>query len=73
MRTHRREQKIKPPKFALEDVEDYYTFYVLILEVPEDIFWYADISFVEGVVSNKTAYDNWLGYVQEREQRKHRK
>ena len=31
MRTHKREQPIKPPRFDLEDVEDYYTFYVLIL------------------------------------------
>jgi hypothetical protein len=48
-------------------VEDYYTYYVLILGIPEDIFWYADYSFLLGVVENKTAYDGWLNYVLERE------
>jgi hypothetical protein len=43
---------------------------VLILEIPEDIFWYADYSFLRGVVENKTAYDGWLNYVLERENKK---
>jgi hypothetical protein len=74
-RTRKREPKIKPPKFELQDVEDYYTYYVLILEIPESIFWYADYSFVLGVVENKTAYDGWLNYVieRERERRKPKK
>lgn len=74
-RTRKREPKIKPPKFELQDVEDYYTYYVLILEIPENIFWYADYSFVLGVVENKTAYDGWLNYVieRERERRKPKK
>ena len=50
-------------------MEDYYTYYVLILEIPEEIFWYADYSFLLGVVENKTAYDNWLNYVLERERK----
>ena len=66
-RTHRREHKIKPPKFELEDIEDYYTYYVQILEISEDLFWYADYSFLLGVVDNKTAYDGWLNYVLSRE------
>lgn len=70
MRTHAREQKIKPPKFALEDVEDWYTYYVLILEIPENLFWYADYSFLLGVVENKAAYDGWLSYVLERKHKK---
>ena len=70
LRTHAREQKIKPPEFVLEDIEDYYTYYVLILEIPEDIFWYADYSFLLGVVENKTAYDGWLNYVLERERKR---
>lgn len=72
-RTHAREHKIKPPKFDLEDVEDYYTYYVLILEIPEDIFWYADYSFLLSVVENKVAYDGWLNYVLERERNSHKK
>ena len=67
MRTHQRESKFKPPKFELEDVEDYYTFYVLILHIPEDVFWFADISFVMSVVENKQAYDGWKNYVEQRE------
>ena len=67
MRTYSRKSNIKPPDFVLETVEDYYTYYVLILEIPEDIFWYADYSFLLGVVENKTAYDGWLNYVLERE------
>lgn len=58
------------PDFILEDVEDYYTYYVLILKIPEDIFWYADISFLLGVVENKTAYDGWLDYVLKRDREK---
>ena len=72
-RTHARETKIKPPNFELEDVEDYYTYYVLILEIPEDIFWYADYSFLLSVVENKTAYDGWLNYVLNRERNSRKK
>ena len=50
------------PSFPMEGVEDYYTYYVQILEVSEDIFWFADISFVQGIVANKNAYDGWLDY-----------
>lgn len=57
------------PEFKLEDVEDYYTYYVLILEIPEDIFWFADYKFLLGVVENKTAYDGWLNYVIDRERK----
>ena len=48
-------------------MEDYYTFYVLILQIPEDVFWFADISFVMSVVENKQAYDGWRNYVEQRE------
>lgn len=72
MRTHgkSREGKFKPPKFELEDVEDYYTYYVMLLKMPEDIFWYCDYSFVLGVAENKAAYDGWYNYVVERERKK---
>lgn len=73
MSTHARKQSVKPPKFVLEDIEDYYTYYVLILEIPEDIFWYADYSFLLGVVENKAAYDGWVNYVTEREREKARR
>lgn len=67
-RTHSKKEKISPPNFELETVEDCYTYYVLILKIPEDIFWYADYSFLLSVVENKTAYDGWLNYVLNREQ-----
>lgn len=55
-----------PPKFEVEDVEDAYTYYVLVLGIPETIFWDADISFLRGVVEDKAAYDGWSAYVQRR-------
>ena len=53
-------------------MEDYYTYYVLILGIPEDIFWYADLSFLLGVVENKTAYDAWLDYAIEKERKRNK-
>lgn len=61
---------MRPPKFDLEDVEDCYTYYVMILEVPEDVFWYADVAFVDAVVANKAAFDAWQNYEMQRERRK---
>lgn len=55
------------PEFEIEDVEDAYTYYVLILGIPADIFWHADISFLRGVVDNKAAYDGWLNYIRDRD------
>lgn len=49
-------------------MEDAYTYYVLILEIPETIFWDADISFVLGVVEDKSAYDGWKNTVQRKAQ-----
>lgn len=66
-RTFGKPDGIKPPKFDLEDVEDYYTFYVMILGLSEDIFWHADISFVQSVIENKRAYDAWAAYARQRE------
>jgi hypothetical protein len=40
---------------------------VLILEIPEDIFWFSDYAFLVSVVENKVAYDGWLNYALERE------
>lgn len=51
----------------MEDVEDYYTYYVLILGMTEDLFWNVDLSFLLGVLANKLAYDNYINYVKEME------
>lgn len=66
-RTFGEPDDLKPPKFDLEDVEDYYTFYVMILGLSEDIFWHADISFVQSVIENKRAYDAWAAYARKRD------
>lgn len=55
------------PKFKLEDLEDYYTYLVLILGMSEDIFWNLDYSSVISIVENKTAYDNFLEYAKQKE------
>lgn len=57
---------VRMPKFKLEDIEDYYTYYVVLMGISEELFWNADISFIEFVSLNKTAYENWLTAVRER-------
>jgi hypothetical protein len=54
----------------LECIEDYYTYYVQIMEIPEDVFWNAEIPFLDRIVANKTAYDEWLSSVMEKERKK---
>lgn len=54
------------PKFKLEDIEDYYTYYVCILGMSEEMFFHADISFLLSVSDNKAAYDSWLSNVKDR-------
>lgn len=58
------------PEFELEDVEDYYTYYVQILGMSEEVFWYADLSFVKGIAANKSAYDAWYNYEIEKERKR---
>lgn len=53
-------KKIKVPKFELEDVEDYYTYYVLILNLSEELFWNSDFSFLLSVSANKSSYDSFI-------------
>ena len=54
----------------MECIEDYYTYYVQIMEFPEDVFWNAEIPFLDRIVANKTAYDEWLSSVMEKERKK---
>ena len=60
------------PKFELEEIEDYYTYYVLILGISEDLFWNADISFILTVVENKSAFDNFIDYQRYKQEEKER-
>lgn len=55
------------PQFKLEDIEDYYSYYVLICGISEELFWTMDLGFLRSVCENKAAYDGWLTYVKERE------
>ena len=61
------------PKFELEDIEDYYTYYVLILGISEELFWNAEYNFLLSVVENKSAFDNYIKYIQDKEDEKTKK
>lgn len=54
------------PDFELEDIEDYYTLYVLILGASENLFWDGDISFIRAAYDNKAAFDNYINVQQEK-------
>lgn len=30
------------------------------MKIPEDLFWYADIPFLESIIENQAAFDGWL-------------
>lgn len=51
-------------------MEDAYTYYVLVLGVPADVFWNCDCAFVKSVAANKSAYEAWLGYAREQAREK---
>lgn len=53
---------ISMPKIELYEIEDFYVYYVYILKISEDLFWYADISFLNKVICNINAYENWKNY-----------
>jgi hypothetical protein len=40
---------------------------VQILGIDENVFWFADITSIDRIVENKTAYDSWLSGVVARE------
>ena len=54
-------------------MEDYYCYYVEILGISEELFWYGDVSFVVSTAENMAAYRNWENYVVEKEREKNRK
>lgn len=65
------------PDFKVEDIEDAYTYYVMILGISEDVFWNCDVSFVLSIVENKSAFDGFINYQKYKEEKalekKHRK
>lgn len=64
------ERRVRAPDFSLEDTADYYTFYVLILGLPYELFWYCDIAFVMGVADNMAAYNGWKNYEEYKQRKK---
>ena len=44
----------------MREVSDYYTMYVDIFGVSEDVFWFSDISFVKTTAANRQAFDRWM-------------
>jgi hypothetical protein len=54
----------------LEDVADYYTFYVLIVGIPADVFWEHDCAFVNDVAMNLSAYNGWKNYAEYTERKR---
>ena len=68
--TEKISNKYKLPKFELFEIEDFYVYYVEILKISEDVFWNADIPFIDGLVKNKTAFNNWKNGIIEKERRK---
>lgn len=64
---------VRLPDFVLEEIEDYFVYYVHILGISETLFWNADIPFVKHVAENKAAYENWKHYVGERMSKSGRK
>ena len=59
-RARKTRQGIKVPSFELLEPDDYYTYYVMVLGISEDLFFHADFSFVRAVADGKGAYDAWL-------------
>lgn len=53
------------PKVVFETIEDYYSYFVMILGMSENMFWNADLSFLKTVYLNKCAYDNFVTYIQQ--------
>lgn len=58
---------MRVPNFPIETIEDCYTYYCLIVGIPDETFWNSDEAFLESVASNKNAYDGWLSYAQRKE------
>lgn len=63
---------IQLPEIDFNDVSDYYTLYVNIIGISEDVFWHSDIEFVKTVAANKQAFEAWMNRQQERKHGKKR-
>lgn len=71
-RLRRFKKDIKLPPFDLVEPDDYYVYYVLLMEMPETLFWDADLSLLSAVADTKGAYSEWLAGEQCRVSRERR-
>lgn len=51
----------------MHSIDEYYTYYVQLLGISEEIFWRKDIAFVKNIAENKDAFDGWQKYALEKE------
>ena len=66
-RIKRKSDNIRLPReFMIFDVKDCYFWYVIKGNLSEDAFWNLDISFINGILANENAYEQWLSYQIER-------
>ncbi len=56
-------------------MEDCYTYYVLIMGLPENLFWYSELSDLISIAADKAAYDDWVASERDRlaQERKNRR
>ena len=58
------------PDWEPKEIEDYYTLYVQIIGLSEDVFWYSDIGFVKTAAANKQAFEKWMNRQTEAKRKK---
>ncbi|MEM5612472.1 hypothetical protein AAHB63_26615 [Bacillus thuringiensis] len=58
---------LKLPEFEIECVVDLYSLYVFIFEISEKTFWHLPLRDVQRIAENKSAYEGWKAYLQEKE------
>lgn len=54
------------PDIKIHDIEDLYSLYVFIFEIPEDDFWNLPLKSVHEIAMNKLAYEAWKKSEEER-------
>lgn len=57
---------LRLPPFEMEGVEDFYTYFVDLMGVSEDLFWYSEWSFLMTIVENRSAVNAWKNYAEEK-------
>jgi len=71
-RTGRIKNTIRLPKFNLTEIEDFFVYYVMIIGISENLFWNADYHFLQTVVENKQAFENYMTFKRQKEAERRR-